>query len=226
VEYLAFADDVALVASAKDSIDLERLLTSAAKVAHDWLTSVGLSLAEQKCDTTDENTQRHDHHSKRAIQQVHKIFGSPHRQQMEVHRPRYDSCHQGRKRREETDTHYAEHQRREANKNKTAEHRGTLGDAIRSSGMVRQDERNRLDRTAQGAETHMPESGFRLLHHVTRGSSSNHGHPPPPLNLLAKERKQIYDRKRNREQGQPEENILDTWQAEWDSCGNGRWKKN
>jgi len=38
VEYLSFADNVALVTRAKDSIDLERLLSAAAKVAHDWLT--------------------------------------------------------------------------------------------------------------------------------------------------------------------------------------------
>lgn len=50
MEYLAFGDDVALVAKSKDSIGLEHLLSSAAKVAHDWLTSVGLSLAEQKCE--------------------------------------------------------------------------------------------------------------------------------------------------------------------------------
>ncbi|XP_015378371.1 PREDICTED: uncharacterized protein LOC107172593 [Diuraphis noxia] len=44
-----------------------------------------------------------------------------------------------------------------------------------------------------------------------------------PLNLLARERKQIHDRKRNREQGKPQENILETWQTEWDTCKNGRW---
>jgi len=50
VEYLAFADDVALVARAIDSIGIEQLLTSSAKEVHNWLTRVGLSLAEQKCE--------------------------------------------------------------------------------------------------------------------------------------------------------------------------------
>uniref|UniRef100_A0A2S2NL09 Retrovirus-related Pol polyprotein from type-1 retrotransposable element R1 n=1 Tax=Schizaphis graminum TaxID=13262 RepID=A0A2S2NL09_SCHGA len=44
-----------------------------------------------------------------------------------------------------------------------------------------------------------------------------------PLNLLAKERKQIHDRKRNREQPAQSENILDAWQTEWDSSTKGRW---
>jgi len=44
-----------------------------------------------------------------------------------------------------------------------------------------------------------------------------------PINLLAKERKQIHDRKRNRAQAQPQENILDTWQTEWDTCKKGGW---
>lgn len=50
VEYLEFADDVALVARARDSIQLEQLLSSSANKVHDWLTRVGLSLAEHKCE--------------------------------------------------------------------------------------------------------------------------------------------------------------------------------
>jgi len=51
VEYLAFADDVALIARAKDSVKLEQLLTSSEQIVHGWLTRVGLSLAEQKSET-------------------------------------------------------------------------------------------------------------------------------------------------------------------------------
>lgn len=44
----------------------------------------------------------------------------------------------------------------------------------------------------------------------------------PPLYLLAKERRQQHEKKKNK-QTQPHENILDTWQTEWDNCKNGRW---
>lgn len=50
VEYLAFADDVALVAKASDSIKLEQLLTSAARRVQDWLTNTGLALSAHKCE--------------------------------------------------------------------------------------------------------------------------------------------------------------------------------
>jgi hypothetical protein len=50
VEYLAFADDVALIARARDSIQLLNLLSSSAQRVHGWLTRIGLSLAVQKCE--------------------------------------------------------------------------------------------------------------------------------------------------------------------------------
>jgi len=50
VDYLPFADDVALIARAKDSIKIEQLLTSSAQIVHGWLTRVGLSLAEHKSE--------------------------------------------------------------------------------------------------------------------------------------------------------------------------------
>jgi len=45
----------------------------------------------------------------------------------------------------------------------------------------------------------------------------------PPLNLLAKERKSMYERKRNPELEIPYANILDTWQTEWEKSEDGRW---
>lgn len=49
VEILAFADDVALVARATDTIKLEHRLNDAAQVVHNWLTNTGLTLAIHKC---------------------------------------------------------------------------------------------------------------------------------------------------------------------------------
>ncbi|CAH1720556.1 unnamed protein product [Aphis gossypii] len=50
VEFLAFADDVALVAKATDSIGLEQKLNLSALRVNDWLTRTGLSLAVHKCE--------------------------------------------------------------------------------------------------------------------------------------------------------------------------------
>jgi len=51
VKFLAYADDVALVAEARDTIQLEQLLTVAAQRVNGWLTEKGLKLALHKCET-------------------------------------------------------------------------------------------------------------------------------------------------------------------------------
>jgi len=50
VEFLTFADYVALVAKARDSIRLEQLLSSSPQKVQDWLTRTGLSLSVHKCE--------------------------------------------------------------------------------------------------------------------------------------------------------------------------------
>lgn len=50
VKLLAFADDVTLVAEARDSIQLEQLLTISANRVKAWLANAGLQLALQKCE--------------------------------------------------------------------------------------------------------------------------------------------------------------------------------
>lgn len=50
VKFLAFADDVALVAEARDSVQLEQLLSTSAQKVKDWLTDTGLELALLKCE--------------------------------------------------------------------------------------------------------------------------------------------------------------------------------
>ncbi|KAF0745515.1 Reverse transcriptase domain-containing protein, partial [Aphis craccivora] len=50
VKFLAFTDDVALVAEARDSIQLEQLLSVSARKVKDWLTDNRLQLALYKCE--------------------------------------------------------------------------------------------------------------------------------------------------------------------------------
>lgn len=50
VEFLAYADDVALIAKGKDSCVLERLLSEGAKTVANWMTSMGLELAIHKSE--------------------------------------------------------------------------------------------------------------------------------------------------------------------------------
>jgi len=49
VTFLAFAD-IALVATAKDNIALEQMLTTSAQKVHKWLNETGLELALHKCE--------------------------------------------------------------------------------------------------------------------------------------------------------------------------------
>jgi len=50
VKFMAYADDVALVTEARDSIQLEQLLTVSAQIVKNWLTNTGLELAVNKCE--------------------------------------------------------------------------------------------------------------------------------------------------------------------------------
>jgi len=50
VEYLAFADDVALVATAKEAYELKAKLTMAAEKVISWLESTGLKVAAHKSE--------------------------------------------------------------------------------------------------------------------------------------------------------------------------------
>lgn len=48
VSFLAFANDIALVALTKDTVALSNLLSDAAEIVRSWLTNARLQLATQK----------------------------------------------------------------------------------------------------------------------------------------------------------------------------------
>jgi hypothetical protein len=51
VDFLAHADDVALISSGKDVCVLERLLTAGADVVVKWMSNMGLELAIHKSES-------------------------------------------------------------------------------------------------------------------------------------------------------------------------------
>lgn len=228
VEYLAFADDVALVARAKDSIDLERLLSSAAKVAHDWLTSVGLSLAEQKCEAMI-ITQTRTHNDMSIIVNGHHVPSKNCIKYLGVH---IDNKFK-----------FTEHARIVATRAGNVVKR--LARIMPNISAAKQTKRKLLSNVAHSVMLYgapvwadeMSATGWtellkvqrRICLRVASGYCTISREAIAvitgiaPINLLAKERKQIHDRKRNRAQAQPQKNILDTWQTEWDNCKNGRW---
>lgn len=48
--YLAFADDVAIIAQATDTIGLKNTLQTAAETTRDWMQNIGLHLALHKTE--------------------------------------------------------------------------------------------------------------------------------------------------------------------------------
>lgn len=228
VEYLAFADDVALVARAKDSIKLEHLLSSAAKVVHDWLTSVGLSLAEQKCEAMIVTSTR-THNDMTIIVNGHHVPSKNCIKYLGVHI--------------DAKWNFTEHARIVATRAGNLVKR--LARIMPNISAAKQTKRKLLSNVAHSVMLYgapvwvddMSATGWtellkvqrRICLRVASGYCTISREAVSvivgiaPLNLLAKERKQLHDRKSNRGEAQLEENILDMWQTEWDTCKNGRW---
>jgi len=59
VKFVAFADDVAIIATAEDTTKLKTLLESVAQKAKQWLSSVGLNLAINKTEIIELENKRH-----------------------------------------------------------------------------------------------------------------------------------------------------------------------
>lgn len=72
IKFLAFADDVALVAEARDSIQLEQLLSSSAQKVRDWLADTGLKLALHKCEAVIVTNTR-THYDMRIVIDDHQV---------------------------------------------------------------------------------------------------------------------------------------------------------
>lgn len=228
VEYLVFADDVALVARARDSIALGQLLTSSAEIVHDWLTRVGLSLAEQKSEAMIVTKTR----TYNDINITVNGYQVPSTKCI-----KYLGLHIDQK------WNFTEHARIVAAKAGNVVRR--LSRIMPNISAAKPTKRKLLSNVAHSVLLYgapvwageMSAAGWKELLKVQRRiclrvasaycTTSREATCViagiAPLNLLAKERKLIHDRKRNREQPAQPENILDAWQAEWDSSTKGRW---
>jgi len=228
VEYLAFADDVALVARARDSIDIEQLLTSSAEKVHEWLTRTGLALAEQKCEAM-LITKTRTHNDINITVNGHQVPST--------NCIKYLGLHINQK------WNFTEHAKITAAKAGKIVSR--LSRIMPNISAAKPTKRKLLSNVAHSVMLYgapvwageMSAEGWKELLKVQRRiclrvasaycTTSRDAicviSGIPPLNLLAKERKEIHDKKRNREHGVQTGNTLDTWQTEWDSSKKGRW---
>jgi len=228
VEYLAFADDVALVAKATDSIGLEQKLTVSAQRVNEWLTKTGLSLAAHKCESM-VITNTRTHNDIIITIDGHRVVSSKCVKYLGIH---IDSPWR-----------FSDHARIVAAKAvKTVQQ---LSRILPNISAARPTKRKLLSNVAHsillyGApiwEEDMCAMGWAALQKVQRRvclrvasaycttSTDALGVITgiAPLDLLAKERKMAYDKKRDSERPPTVVNILEIWQSRWNTSEKGRW---
>lgn len=228
VEYLAFADGVTIVAKAQDSIKLEQLLSTAAQTTSDWLKRTGLTLAEEKFEAI-VITKTRTYNDINVRINGHAVSSAKHIKYLGVHID-------GKWR-------FNEHARTVAAKAGKVVQR--LSRIMPNISAARQTKRKLLSNVAHSVMLYgsplwaedMCVAGWEALHKVQRRIclrvASTYCTTSrdvigvitgiAPLDLLAKERKTMHERKRNPELAPPDEHILETWQRRWDSSEKGRW---
>ncbi|KAL4104344.1 hypothetical protein QTP88_019645 [Uroleucon formosanum] len=228
VEYLAFADDVALIARANDSIKLEQLLTSSAQVVHSWLTGVGLALAEHKCEAMI-LTRTRTHNDMRIIINGHQV---PSRNCL-----KYLGLHIDSK------GSFNEHAKMVAARAGRVVQK--LSRIMPNISAAQPTKRKLLSNVAHSILLYgspvwvedMSAKGWTALGKIQRriclrvasaycttsSDAINVITGIKPLDLLAKDRKKLHDLRRNIETPTTDEDTMVTWQRRWDTSLNGRW---
>ncbi|KAF0735570.1 Reverse transcriptase domain-containing protein [Aphis craccivora] len=228
VEYLAFADDVALVAKATDSIGLEQNLALSAQRVNEWLTQTGLSLAAHKCEAM-VITNTRTYNDMTITIDGHRVESSKCVKYLGVH---IDSRWR-----------FSDHARIVAAKaGKTVQQ---LSRILPNISAARPTKRKLLSNVAHSIllygspiwEEDMCTAGWLALEKVQRRiclrvasaycttSTDALGVITgiAPLDLLAKERHMMHDKKRDPERPPTVESILEVWQNRWNSSVKGRW---
>ncbi|KAF0733002.1 Reverse transcriptase domain-containing protein [Aphis craccivora] len=227
VEYLAFADDVALVARARDSIELEKLLSTSVQRVIQWLKQTGLELAEDKCEAM-VITRTRTHNDMQITVNGHLVSSAKCIKYLSVHiDPKLS---------------FTDHARIVAAKAGKVQH---LSRIMPNISAARPTKRKLLKNVVHSILLYrspvwvedMSTKGWDTLHKLQRRiclrvvsaycttSTDAAGVIAgiAPLDLLAMERKWMHEKRRNQELAPPAEGIVDTWQRRWDSSNTGRW---
>lgn len=228
VDVLAFADDVALVAKANDCIKLQQLLTTAAQKVLNWLTQVGLSLAVHKCEAMI-ITRTRTHNNMIITIDGHQV---PNSKSIKYLGLQIDSK-----------WNFSEHAQLVAAKAGRVVQR--LARIMPNISAARPTKRKLLSNVAHSILLYgspiwaddMSATGWSALLKVQRRlclrvvsaycTTSMDAISViagiVPLDLQARDRKKLHERRRNPGSTAPEEDSLSTWQRRWDSSTKGRW---
>lgn len=228
VEYLAFADDVALVARARDSIQLEQLLNASAQTVSDWLRETGLAIAEHKCEAM-VITRTRTHNDINITINGYQVTPKKCIKYLGVN---IDSGWR-----------FTEHAKIVAAKAGKVVQR--LSRIMPNISAAKPTKRKLLSNVAHSILLYgapvwaedMSSTGWEALLQVQRRiclrvasaycTTSRDAIGVitgiAPLDLLAKDSKLKHDMKRNPELTTPTETILDVWQKRWDNSTSGRW---
>lgn len=227
VKFLAFADDVALVAEGRDSIQLEQLLTISANRVKDWLTNAGLQLALHKCEAMIV-TKTRTHNEMRIIIGDHQVA----------------TCESLKYLGLQLDSKWSFSGHAKAVAEKAGKVAQNLARIMPNISAAKSRKRKLLSNVVHSILLYgapiwaedMSKTGWTALLKIQRriclrvasayctvsGDAVGVITGIAPLDLLANERRNMYERKRN-PRFQQGEDTLTTWQDRWNSSSKGRW---
>lgn len=230
VEYLAFADDVAIVAKARDSIRLEQLLASAVQVVQDWLAQTGLSLSAQKCEVMIITNTR-THNELNLVIDSHQVTSSSCIKYLGIHI--------------DNKWRFSEHAKTVAAKAGKAVQ--CLSRILPNISAAKPTKRKLLSNVAHAIMLYgspfwsqdMSTSGWMELNKVQRrmalrvisayctvsGDAAMVIAGILPIDLMAKDRRRRYQVRKNLSLPHPEDEgeVTAEWQSRWDNSVKGRW---
>lgn len=230
--YLAFADDVAILARAKDSWDLERILAAAAEKTSGWLRRVGLQLALHKSEAVIITKKRHYNQMEISIDGTQVKVGS----NLKYLGMQIDSK-----------LNFTEHAKQTAAKaSKVVQN---LARILPNVSAAKQGKRRLLSNVVNSLLLYgapiwagkMSRKGVADLERVQRRMALRVASAYrttskeaslviagiAPLELQAIERKTVYNHRQdpdlNTIRQEANNNTITAWQARWDGCTKGRW---
>lgn len=232
VSFLAFADDVALVAEAKDSIALGHLLSKSAEIVQRWLLNIGLELATHKSEALIiTKTRTHNTMTISIDEQEIKAEKSIKYLGLQI----------------DCKLNFTEHANITAAKaNKVAQNirrilpnismakptkRKLISSVVQS--ILLYGTPNWADRmNAQGKKQLMKvqrKTALRIIlaYSTVSTEATNVLADLPPIDLLANERRHVYlsrhSSNRPEQRAEGRRKLLEDWQGRWDAATTGRW---